>query len=420
MNARIELDGTTFSFNDLDTINNEIRQRIIAGEGTFLWSDGHPLAGTPMHPTTASRMRLQVIRGSKPKPKPEFESVAPEEIEERRYLVPGAWPHDTHYTLGGPQKHGKTTVVADLVATLLVPDKKFLGWFPPVEGTDMTVWVINCETPSIDFENALNRAGIADRHPYSTFYLDHLREIGGARRFDLTDRALFDEWADKMLACFECDGTDFSTPDVVIVDGVTAIAHSLGKSPENYYGPFFVAFRQLMDLLGIPNSLIVAHTGLDGRRLLGGVESSANQDGLWTIDAGHRFSIEARIGGTNLPPTKIVLEDGQPRLRASAAKSAPDVSTPKTRRTAASPDAVAGRVLAYVAAENAAGHMPRIGDVRSAVGGDTALVDRTVRALVAEQELIRDGAEGRGSVKTYRVPRTGQDAAVAEDGKDAE
>src|SRR5690606_25714591 len=103
------------------------------------------------------------------------------------------------------------------------------------------------ETPKVDFSGELDRAGIASRDLESIFYLDHLREKGGPARFDLTNPAVFDDWAEKLLDCFECDGTDFLTPDVVVVDGVTAIAHAVKSSPEGYYGPFFVAFRGLMD-----------------------------------------------------------------------------------------------------------------------------------------------------------------------------
>lgn len=409
MKARILLDGEYITLDGFDRLHPDLRARIVAGEGEFVWPESHPLAGRALHRVLANQMRVQLTRGAKPLPKTEFQGLTEEDAEERLWAIPLLWPEGTHCTLGGPDKAGKSTFVASLVAALVVPDCPFLRKFEPVEDTGRTVWVINCETPKVDFENGLDRAGVAARDDLSVLYVDHLRDMGGPARFDLTQPAIFDEWKDRMLACFECDGTDFLTPHFVIVDGLTAIAHAVGKSPELYYGQWFVAFRQLMDFLGIPNSLVVAHTGKDGKHLLGGVESSANQDGLWILDAAHRFSVQSRMGGENIPPTKIELDAaGQPR---AVSRSIGIPTDPAAQQTEPS---LVERVLSLL--ESVHPRELRIGEIRSALGGDAAAVDRAVRDIVADGRLIRTGKEGRGAVKTYRL-RSGQDDDAADDGK---
>jgi hypothetical protein len=410
MSALIQIDGQNLQVDSLDGLNDDLRKRVIDGEGSFMWPDMPEVA---MPRVTANRMRIQLMRGGTPGRREEYEGFIGSEIQERLYSIPGLWPLGTHCTFGGPDKAGKTTLATEVISALVVPGKRLGGYFAPAEETGWTVWIINAETPKIDFETALDQSGLSERDPASTLFVDHLREMGGPARFDLTNPAMFAEWADKMLDCFECTGRDFTTPDFVIVDGITAIAHSVGRSPDTYYGPFIVAFRQLMDYLGVENSMLVGHTGIDGKRLLGGVESSANQDALWIIDSAHNFSVTARIGGTNVPAMKIGLEAGRPILRPKTSKK----TLPQQESGSGIAASTSDLIHAFVTAENSAAREPRLQDIRTAVGGDAGRVGVALDALVAEGRVVRVGEAGRGFRKTYRVAVSGQDVPVAAEGK---
>lgn len=254
--------------------------------------------------------------------------------EPRRFLVPGLWPWGTIPALGGNWKAGKSTIVTDLTRTLLIPDYRFLGHFGPAdlatEERERGIVVVNAETPAIDFENGIFDSMTDDEWErlnsvvggdvWAFLKVEHLEELGGANLMDLTDPDIYDLWVSRLAQCMECDGSDDTTPSLVIVDGVTAILQAAGKDTEEF-GHWYAAFRRLLRECDIPNGLATGHNTMNGGHLMGGTSASAHPDGLWTYssdsvdepNAPRRFSVRPRMGGAVVPKTRVVLnEEGRP------------------------------------------------------------------------------------------------------------
>lgn len=239
-----------------------------------------------------------------------------------RFLVPGLWPWGAYSQLGGPPKAGKTALVAELCASLLVPEHRFLGHFDPAtlteEEREMGVVLVNTEMDPGPVLDALAEAGVPeDAHLLPI----HLREEGGARQFDLTDEGLYREWVHRLIWCEECDGSDEYPPVVVIVDNLTAVLQDVSR-PLEAYGELHGKFAQLMREIGCPNGLAVVHNTLAGGHAMGGVTGSNRPDGLWNYwsdnpddPAARRwFSVVPRLGGQAVPRSQVVQEEGRLRL----------------------------------------------------------------------------------------------------------
>lgn len=235
--------------------------------------------------------------------------------EGRRHLIEGLWPWGTYPMIAGTYKAGKTTLIADLVASLLVPGRPFLGRFPVTltqDERDRGIIVINAETPAEDFENALLEAGVDPDDPRVNVY--HLDELGGPGLFDLRDPSAFDAWESEVFQCIECNEGVFWTPAAVVADGLSAI---LG-GPEGY-GEWYAAFKRLMKATDIPNAIVTGHTAAGSTHLYDATRAMAGPDGVWSYTTDRPddpssprfFQVLARKGGTSVPRTRIrVGEDG--------------------------------------------------------------------------------------------------------------
>lgn len=271
----------------------------------------------------------------------------------RRMLIHDLWPWGTIPMLGGNAKAGKTTVVLDLARALVIPGYRFLDQFGPSTLTEDDlrkggVVLINAETPPDDFEAELDLEHADGDGPRGFVLVEHLEELGGAHIMDLTDPAIYDMWLLRLSWCDVCDGSDEWVPNVVIVDGVTAILLAAGKSIEAV-GLWFASFRRLMRELRVPSALAVGHNTMQGAHLMGGTEAQAGPDGLWTYSSDNaddgnskrRFSVRPRTGGVLVPPTRVLLDmSGRPVIRQSAGSAltpsamAPDRVDELARQTA--------------------------------------------------------------------------------------
>lgn len=373
---KVAYDGRTDHVPFAEELSPRLAQAV--REGDLYTDDGTPITGV-----TAQRLRHRLLGTYRHLPSRRERRSA----GQRRMLIPGLWPWGTIPMLGGNPKAGKTTLVADLVTALVVPGYRFLDHFDPVEDMRFPeseafldrlefqvgpgfgendpdpdhdrargVVLINAETPPEDFEAALGLdrevLDVDDGEPLllgEVLKVEHLEDLGGARLFDVTDPEVFDMWVYRLAECFECDGSDDWTPYVVIVDGVTAILHGAGKGVEAY-GEWYAAFRSLMRAIDVPNALAVAHNTMSGGHLMGGVEAQAGADGLWTYSSDNsddptstrRFSVRPRLGGVEIPPTRVVLnEQGRPVMEASDRE-------PSRRTVSPDPVDVAELIDAYV------------------------------------------------------------------------
>jgi AAA domain len=313
-------------------------------EGTIITAGGEALTGA-----SAQRMRDRVLGTyAHLPPRPLYGDLDGRRnggTVGLRWLIPGLWLEGTIPACGGNPKAGKTTLVCgELVPALLVPGRRFLDWFAPSQMTTAPddeagrgVWVINAETSPAAFAGLLDDA-LGDSpspnarpwaHPRDLVMVDHLELLGGAQVFDLTDPEIYRWWADRLIDCSVCDGTDDWSPFAVVVDGVSAILLAAGK-PIEAFGLWYAAFRRLMREVDVPSALVTAHNTLSGGHLMGGAEAQAGPDGLWTYSCDdpdrptstRRFSVVPRLGGVAVP-SSVVRLDPDGRLRMSAPSETP-------------------------------------------------------------------------------------------------
>ncbi|WP_308799540.1 AAA family ATPase [Agromyces silvae] len=296
--------------------------------------------GREAPPGVASMVRLRLLTGATgglPRARPR---TAP------RWLIPGLWQHGTHPMLSGNAKAGKSTAVADLIGALTTPRRQFLGHFAPVDrqvdprhGNDLYVVVLNAEIEPSAYEAGLSAMGIDLKSPWlEVIHLDE--HAGGPGVLDVTDPDKFDLWLSWLMECDDgCNEGDYWSPSVVIVDGLTAVLAAVGKSTD-HYGLWFAAWKRLMKATEIPSSLIVAHSPITGGHPMGGTESAAGPDGLWSYDsanpdsgaAARFFSVVSRFGGVAFPKTRVRMgEDGLPRLDRQAAAQREQVTREEGR-----------------------------------------------------------------------------------------
>lgn len=255
-----------------------------------------------------------------------------------RPYIPGLWHHKSVPMLGGPPKVGKSLLICDLVAALVITGRRFLDHFEPVNVTAeeraRAIVLINAENPEADLHEALLATGLeydseGDPHPFyfdpdgddagCVLFVVHLEVLGGADTFDLTQQDVYDRWEFELLRLTHVEGP----PLTLIVDGVTAILNS----DTSRYGRWYSEFRRLLKSVDIPNGLPTGHTGMKNGHLMNGVESMAGQDGLWTYDAvepyvnpraARQFRTVARLHAPALEPTPVIAgQDGRLRLDTS-------------------------------------------------------------------------------------------------------
>lgn len=264
-----------------------------------------------------------------------------------RPYIPGLWHHHSVPMLGGPPKVGKSLLVCDLIASLVIVGRRFLDHFEPVNVTheerSRSVVLINAENPEADMHEALKATGLeyderGDPHPFyfdpsqetgSVLFVVHLEASGGADTFDLTSRDVYNRWEFELLKLTRASGP----PLTLIVDGVTAILNS----DTTRYGQWYSEFRRLLKSVGIPNGLPTGHTGMKNGYLMNGVESMAGQDGLWTYDANEpyvnpraqrRFRTVARLRAPAIEPLPVTAsEDGRLRVAPSTVGRTPSQET---------------------------------------------------------------------------------------------
>lgn len=330
-----------------------------------------------------------------------------------RMLIPGLVPWGWVPMLGGPPKVGKTKVVANYSAALALPAYRLFDHFEPATLTEderaRLVVVINAETPSEGFEEELRLAGVTDLDSeMSNLRVIHLEdELGGPGAMDLTDPAKFAWWVWRLTYCDRCDGDDDFAPVAVVVDGVTAILKEEGKSTA-MYSDWYAAFRRLLRTVGTPNGLATGHTFATVDKLLGGVESMAGPDGIWTYTADNPvdaddprwFSVMPRSVGPRVPRTRLrVNEDGRlqmagersGRRRVSAEGQAEDVSLQEA-------------ILAYVGACNDDGRGPTWTEVRAQALARNPDVDAALTGLVESERLATRPRRARGGGREHWVP----------------
>jgi|GEM_PF-3159419 len=251
------------------------------------------------------------------------------------WLVRGLWQRGTCPQLSGPAKGGKTTLVRDLLFTLLIEGHKFLGKFERGDVTPADLWagvvVINSEMPRPAFNRALaplkavqvevedpdgNRFMVSARSLVKAY---HLRSMGGPAVADFLNPRVIEKWRRELLLCIECLGGDNLGPLAVILDNGSAILRATQRGPIEHSGEMFEGFRSLLTETLASAGLYVSHSDKAGSGVFGGVQAAAPSDGEWMLSGygpgAHRyFSVTPRLEiGEAIEPTRVDLDpEGNP------------------------------------------------------------------------------------------------------------
>jgi len=268
---------------------SDTRARMEAFEKGDLYVDGEKVDAR-----VAKRLRAQITGKYVDMP----QVYDPTEEGPTRPYIPGLWSHEAIPAFIGPKGFGKTKLLCQLAAALLIQSRRFLGIFEPVEMTEgerqRDLWFVNSETRPAAVHEELLAAGLefgyrdglpcyfdpmVGPHGGGVLIVEHLRKLGGATRFDLTDPVKWQWWENRLI---EYTGRA-NPPLTILADGVTAM---LGNDTSRY-GAFASAFRRLLNEAGIPNGLGVLHSpmGVNADTPMGGVESMGEWDGMWIAHA---------------------------------------------------------------------------------------------------------------------------------------
>lgn len=382
----------------------EEARRAVA-EGSLITPFGDELA-----PAVAKRVKARLLRAYADMPAP----GTSRDDEIGRWLIPEVWRWGHMPMLSGQPRAGKSTLVVDLIASLLMPERRFLGHYEPAELTDAErnrgVWLINAENPAPELRSLIESTGLeycedddggGRFHPEGDapgwLMVDHLEALGGASAFDIRDPAIYDIWANRImdLTCAVCDGRDESPPLAVIADGLTAI---LG-SDTTAYGQWYAKFRDLMHELDVPNALVVVHSPMNGGEAMNGVESIAQADGTWKYQmsdvhnarAPRTFSGSRRLLSGGIDGGRVILRDGRPLLIPAGRPE------PKPEGGSAASDEPEGDIWEAEVRDRltAAG---RAGLMTVAVTGDgkEGTLRRAALRTLAQHGSVRGVTEGKG------------------------
>lgn len=200
---------------------------------------------------------------------------------ETTYRVEGVAPGGGRVMLAAPAKSGKTTLVGNLVRSL-VDRAPFLGRFP-VNQRARRVVVIDTELA----ENMVRR-WYRDQGIVNTNLVDVVALRGRVGSFNILDPQRRAEWVEL-----------FSGADYLILDCLRPVLDSLGLDEHREAGKFLVAFDALLAEAEIPDALLVHHMGHGAERARGDSRLQDWPDAHWRIlsgkeDSDHFFTAHGR------------------------------------------------------------------------------------------------------------------------------
>ncbi|WP_066360298.1 AAA family ATPase [Herbidospora mongoliensis] len=180
----------------------------------------------------------------------EFLSVPDDPV---RYRVEGLWPAGGRVMLAAQFKAGKTTLVGNLVRSL-VDSTPFLGRHQ-VEPFAGKVGILDDELDERMIRAWLREQGIENTSAAAVVSLR-----GRLSTFDILDPVVRSEWA---TALREAGIT------IVVLDCLAPILDALGLSEDKEAGRFLVAFDEMLKEAGVSEAVVVHHMGHSGERSRG-------------------------------------------------------------------------------------------------------------------------------------------------------
>ncbi|WP_166427791.1 AAA family ATPase [Nonomuraea mesophila] len=183
-------------------------------------------------------------------PLDEFLSVPDEPVA---YRIDRLWPKGGRVVLAAQYKAGKTTLVGNLVRSLVDGDP-FLGAHT-VEPFAGRVVLLDDE-----LDETMVRRWLREQHIANAGAAAVVSLRGRLSSFDLLDPETRSEWA---AALRQAGAT------VVVLDCLAPILDALGLSEDKEAGRFLVAFDEMLKEAGVSEAVLVHHMGHTGERARG-------------------------------------------------------------------------------------------------------------------------------------------------------
>jgi len=187
--------------------------------------------------------------------------------DEAAYRVGELWPTGGRVLLAAQFKAGKSTLVGNVLRSLVDGDK-FLDRFDAVPVG--RVALIDTELDTRTLRRWLREQAIDNTERVSVLPLR-----GAVSTFDILDPATRARWAAQL-----------SGADVVILDCLRPILDALGLSEDKDAGRVLVAFDALLAEIGATEGLVVTHMGHEAERARGDSRLRDWPDAEWKIARG--------------------------------------------------------------------------------------------------------------------------------------
>lgn len=297
--------------------------------------------------------------------------------EDVHFLIDRLWPAQGKVVLAAQNKAGKTTLVGNLVRSLVDGDA-FLGQFK-VEQVDRVVLLDNELSPG------MVRRWLRDQGIVNTDAVDVFAMRGRLSSFDILDPATRAEWADHI-----------GPADVLLFDPLRPALDALGLSEDKDSGRFLEALDELVAAAGIGHLGVVHHMGHSNERSRGDSRIEDWPDAKWRLVRDRSDPDDP--DGNNAPRffSAFGRDVDQPETRLDYSPEDRHLSVLGGSRRTVSQDRVATSIRAYVAgAEGCSG-----GEIERGVGGDTRLVRAAIKSL-AEEGWLRLERQGPGKATKH-------------------
>jgi hypothetical protein len=185
-----------------------------------------------------------------------------------RYRIDQLAPEGGRVLLSAQYKAGKTTVVGNLLRSL-VDGEPFLGVFAVSQPVKRAVLI------DTEMSEGTMRRWLRDQDiTHTDAVADVITLRGNVSTFNLLDDACRQEWAARLreLGC-----------DYLVLDCLRPVLDALGLDENRDAGRFLVAFDALLADAGIPNAVIVHHMGHVNERARGDSRLQDWPDAIWQI-----------------------------------------------------------------------------------------------------------------------------------------
>lgn len=224
-----------------------------------------------------------------------------EDLGDAEYLVDELWPQEGNCLLAAPDKAGKSTLLGNLVRSLVDGDL-FLDQFKTTQ-VERVVLVDNELSPRL-LQKWLREQGVVNT---DRVQVETLR--GRVGTFNLLNPHLFAEWVRRVRGA-----------DVLLLDVLRPVLDAAGLSEDKEAGAFLRGpLASLAAEAGVGHLLVSHHTGHEGTRARGDSALKDWPDSKWTVtkpkgEHGPRV-FEAFGRDVDVKPRELVFEPRTRHLR---------------------------------------------------------------------------------------------------------